>query len=339
VERGQIDKAAAEMRPMTVPQVIDVVKHEIEHIVRLHPGRHGARDHDLMNIAADMAIHGHKKSGRFPNMPIDVFFLPDDMSEELTAEEIYEALYQKHGGGKGKVGKGGNGNGKPLPDGHLCDDHSIWDGSEASEDEARQVVKDMVDRASKMAGQQPGHLKKAIEELEEPQILWKYLLRQWLGRQAGGRRSTWARINRRHQTFGVKGHSCHARTKLTIWADLSGSVWGNVKMVEQFFSEIEAASHAYEVTIVMFDYSIQSVERYHRGGWRNIEPKGGGGTRFIFADMADEYKSKNGLFGQINVVLTDGYAEFPDKEIAPFIWAIVSTDVEPPKHIKAIHIK
>ena len=63
-----------------------------------------------------------------------------------------------------------------------------------------------------------------------------------------------------------------------------------------------------------------------------IRPKGGGGTRFdiifdfVNREMRDEPPKSI-------IILTDGYAPFPDESAAsgiPVLWALNTKDIEPP---------
>lgn len=357
---------------LSVEQLMGVVKHEIEHIVRLHCTRGGSRDPDLFNIAADMCINGKKSKPSIDDLPGKWVAMPENWSEASTAEETYARL-EKHkvvikcpkcggasgGGGKskqkGKDGKdqnqkgqsqqgdGGNDHHKNCPgqktlgnpngskievEGDLVDDHDVWQGSSVSEDEARQVVRDMCNQASIKAGNTPGHLVQEIAKLADPVISWKYVLRQHIGRQVGGRRKTWSRVQRRNPVFGTKGKSNHASIPLTVGVDTSGSM--DVKRIEQCFTELEAMSQRFKITLVQFDHGYQDHCKYHRGDWRKIKVKGRGGTSFIEFFKAIEEKK---LVGRVNLVLTDGEAPWPEERKYPVMWVLIphgGRKIEPP---------
>lgn len=345
---------------LSIKQLMGVVKHEIEHIVRLHCTRTGSREHDLFNIAADMCINGKRSRPAIDDLPGNWVAMPEDWKESDTTEDVYARL-EKHkvvikcpscGGKKGKKGgkgqpggqnqKGGqnqggqqgghnhdhncpgekvlgNSKGKQMNvDGELTDDHDVWAGSNVSEDEARQVVRDMCNQASIKAGNTPGHLVQEIAKLADPVIHWKYLLRQFIGRQVGGRRRTWSRVQRRNPVFGTKGKSNHASVPLTVGVDTSGSI--DTKRIEQFFTELEAMSMRFKITLVQFDHGYQDHQKYHRGDWRRLKVKGRGGTSFIEFFKAIEEKK---LVGRVNIVLTDGEAPWPEPRSYPVMWVIM----------------
>jgi len=275
--------------------------------------------------------------------------------QESSSEEVYKWAREnikcpkcgrgvdgKGGGGGQKKGKGQKGGGQgdqdkqkgggcdacaggmgDFLDGVLIDDHSIWDTSTADSDEARQVVRDMVQQSTS-AGDIPGHLVGAIEALKDPQVNWKSELKQYVGRKLGGKRKTYARRSRRHDTFGVPGKSNHASVPLTLLVDTSGSV--SDELIKQFFAEIESMSAKFKITVVQFDHAIQAIDIYHRGDWRKIKIHGRGGTSF---DIAINGIIEHSVVGRVNIILTDGYAGFPEPPPFPVLWCI-NTDVEPP---------
>jgi predicted metal-dependent peptidase len=345
-----------------IDHIMFVIKHEIEHIVRLHICRHGARQHLMSNFATDAVVNGPESSPHIANLPmIPVFnddgepeldekgeqeyaspyYFPEgkkDLKTDSTFEEVYDWLDKNQkkvfiacAGCKGDLDsdvKKKPGPGQEVFDGTTIDDHSVWDRSEMSEDEARQVVKEMVEQSSKKAGSAPGHLAGAIEALQDPKINWRYLLRQWVGRVLGSRRETFSRRSRRNDKFGIPGKSNHASIPLIIGLDVSGSIAGSPKMLEQFFSEIEAMSHHFKISLVLWDAAIQlEATKYHRGDWRKIPSRGGGGTDVnVFFD----YLKEKGLLNNIIVCITDGYVgTWPEQPQTPVLWGI-STDVTPP---------
>lgn len=319
---------------MSVENMMAVVQHEIEHIVRLHCVRTGSRDHKLWNIATDMTINGKESNPNIQNLPDSEdckgIYYPEKWKDGslnavgLTSEEIYDRLT------KVRIRyKGAGANGQDIVTGPAdateeivvnggFDDHDVWAGSTVGEDEARQVVKDMVRQVGLKAGNAPGHLTDAIRELEEPVINWKYELRQFMGRAIGGRRRTWARQHRKRQAFGIKGKSNHASVKLTIGVDTSGSV--SDALLRQFFTELEMMSMKFKITLVQFDHGYQCHDIYHRGDWKNLEVKGRGGTSFIRFFEAIE---KRKLVGKANLVLTDGEAPYGEERPYPVMWVIM----------------
>ena len=195
-----------------------------------------------------------------------------------------------------------------------------------SKDEARQVVKDMASQATaKAAGNVQGHLVEVLKELDKPIVNWKYVFRQLVGRRAGGKRTTYSRRSRRHNCFGVPGKSSHASIPLNVLVDTSGSM--SSKDLELVFTEIEAMSQRFKITVIQFDHAVQGKPTtYHRGDWKKIKISGRGGTSF---QVVFDWIEQNKMVADANIVLTDGYADFGSKRPYYVLWAICNKDVCP----------
>lgn len=186
--------------------------------------------------------------------------------------------------------------------GKQLDDHSTWQQSDVSQDEARQIVRDMVQQATeKNRGFTPGHLSEAIQQLNKPVVRWRELLRRYIGTHVGSRRSTYSRRNRRNDVFGIKGVSHHAASKVRVIVDTSGSV--SSKELQQFFAEIDTMASYAEVMVLLWDHAYQGYSKYKRGDWKKWKVNGRGGT-----DMAAPVKwlEDQRQLGDCQILLTDG---------------------------------
>ena len=325
------------------------VQHIIEHLVRLHPVRINGRERPIWDTATDMAVNGKKNNprvgyrerGKVTPPYEDLIYCPESIDDNLSAEEYYKMINNKEMGGngnsKGSKGGGDKGQGQGQGQGqaqggedqgqnsngsgeygNTVDDHSTWSQSDVSEDEARQIVKDISDQASQKAqGNVPGHLKEILKSLDKPVVHWKELLRSLMGTYVGNRRLTFARRNRRHDTFGKPGISHHAACTVSVIVDTSGSV--STHMLQQFFAEIEAVCYRAKVFVLQWDHAFQGYGRYRRGDWKRIHVRGRGGT-----DMAAPVKwlEDQGLVGNACIMLTDGFCNWPEKKGFPMIFVV-----------------
>lgn len=341
---------------LTLEQSIAVLRHEVEHIVRLHPSRSryykgDDYNHKLWNMAIDWVVNGTKNNPRIENLPEMGCFIPDrnnnddikfwkgcdlkTVNNSMTAEEYYNWLKKNTKKKKIKIkinvrnGKSGIESeatavqtlGGRQIDIETIDNHEQWGDSGISPEEMRRVAKDLADCATKQSGSAPGHLTDAISSLEKPQHNWVYKFRNMIGRYVGGKRRTFARRNRKHDKFGIKGISSHANIKLVVMVDTSGSM--SKEILRKVFTEIEAMSQYFKILLVQFDVGVNDVTEYHRGDWNKIEIKGRGGTSF---KSAFDYLEKNKLVGQMNVMLTDGYDALPTEREYPVTWVIVGQE-------------
>jgi predicted metal-dependent peptidase len=330
---------------LTIDEMIAVIIHEIEHVVRLHPSRSiGPTDehHVINNIAQDWLINGHKSNKSIDHLPecgmfmpgsnmcdkdnelwsgIDLdFFEKDHSSEEVAKWIIDNSRIQEINNDNGLKGwililK----NGKILHV-ELHDNHEVWSESDASKDEIRQTVKEIVNSTSKAAGNPPGHLEEFIKQIQSSKIHYAHLLRNLIGRSIGQKRKTFARLNRKNQQFGIKGTSSHGGNKLTIMIDTSGSMY--TKILEVVFGEIESISQKFKITLIEFDSAVHKVREYKKGDWRTVAVTGRGGTDF---SCVLDYIEHNNLVANVNIILSDGQDTIPDKRDYSVIWAIVGS--------------
>ncbi len=307
---------------LNLEELYAIVQHEIEHIVRLHCVRISDRDPELWNIVADMVVNGRRSNPRIgyvdPNtrkviIPFQdyLYWIPDKWPEDGTTEQFYEFLDKSNNKKKAVIND----------DKKLLDDHSIWGQTEVSIDEARQIVRDIVNQAvEKSQGNIPGHLISAISQLSKPIVQWRQLLRQYCGRYCGNRRITFSRRNRRMDWFGMPGLSHHATAKANIIVDTSGST---EQYLGQFFSEIDMISSRVRAKVLQWDYEMQGYSSYRRGDWKKFQVKGKGGT-----DMQAplEWLKTNKLITDLQIMLTDGECTYlPADEVKfPIITVITS---------------
>lgn len=305
---------------LSVDELAAVVQHEIEHVVRLHCVRHRGFDRELYNIAADMCVNGparaprigitHDDSGR-TTIPFrdEIVWIPPDFPVDLTAEQYYDQLLAE----RGRLTRGRR-HGTPL------DDHEVWEHSTHDLEEARAAVRALVAEAvAQSRGQIPGHLAEAVARLAEPAVSWARLLRRYIARHLGGRRKTLARASRRRQEFGVPGVSRRAAPAINVILDTSGSIGRG--LLEQFFGEIDRISRRARVQVLQWDHAFRGYALYRPGDWRSFRVKGRGGT-----DMAApfDWLRENRRLADVQILLTDGYCNWPAPGPYPLITVIAS---------------
>lgn len=323
---------------------------------RIGTNESGQSSRPILPFEGNTALQARHQAAHPGAKPIEACFIPEKWDEKASAEEYYDKLLQEAkvkklaapgstpgncpGGageeedpnGQGQGNSPGSGSKKEgyqvtfTDYGSMIGDHSIWDDSDVTPDEARVIVREMVKEAiSQCAGKVPGHLQEAINKLQKPIVRWRQLLRNYIGQHIGNQRTTYSRQNRRRPAFGNPGISHHAAAHITCIIDTSGSVSSD--MLEKYFTEIEAMSTRAKISVLQWDHDFQGYEaRYRRGGWKKFKVNGRGGT-----DMVAPYAwlTKNNLAGDVVILLTDGYTAWPEKPNYPCIFCI-TTDVEGP---------
>jgi predicted metal-dependent peptidase len=317
--------------------------HEVLHCVYDHFGRRGDRDPQLFNIANDFCVNAdlikHKVGEKITTVPC----LYDPKYDGMSSEEIYDILYEK--ADKIDIGK--------LLD-QMIDEHLDGEGdSDDDQDgkgkgrpkltaEERQAIKDEIKEAMLAAaatvdgaGNLPAGVKRLIQELTEPQMNWRELLRMQLESTIKSD-YTWMRASRKgwHMDAVMPGMKLDPMIDIAVALDASGSI--SETMLKDFLGEIQGIMEsfpAYRIHVVTFDTEAYNPVQYDSENLDDIcdyEIKGGGGTDF---ECIFNYLKANEIEPKRLVVFTDGYpfGSWGDENYADTVWILHgTTTIEPP---------
>jgi len=320
--------------------------HEVLHCVYDHFGRRGERDHQLWNIANDFCVNAdlvkHKVGEKITTVPC----LYDPKYDGMSSEEVYDQLYKK--AKKLDIGDLLD----KMIDEHLDGDGEGDEGDEGDEKEGkgrpklsaeeRQAIKDEIKEAMLAAaatvdgaGNLPAGVKRLIQELTEPQMNWRELLRMQLESTIKSD-YTWMRASRKgwHMDAVMPGMKLDPMIDIAVALDASGSI--SETMLKDFLGEIQGIMDsfpAYKIHVFTFDTEAYSPAQYDSDNLDDIcdyEVKGGGGTDFtaIF-----DYLKKEEIEPKRLVVFTDGYpfGSWGDENYADTVWILHgTTSIEPP---------
>jgi predicted metal-dependent peptidase len=323
--------------------------HEVLHCVYDHFGRRGERDPQLWNIANDYCVNQDLKEHNVGEFITSVPCLYDKKYRGMSSEEVYDDLYQN--ATKIDISKlmiqmldehlDGDGDGDV--DGDKDDDR---DGerkgrpklSEADKQAIRDEIKEAMlaaAAASGDAGNLPGGVKRLIQELTEPKMNWRELLRMQLESTIKSD-YTWMRASRKgwHMDAVMPGMKLDPMIDIAVAIDTSGSI--GEAMLKDFLSEIQGIMDsfpAYKIHVFCFDTEVHNPAQYDSDNLDSIteyEPGGGGGTDFtaIYDYLkAEEIESKR------LVVFTDGYpfGSWGDENYTDTVWILHgTTSIVPP---------
>jgi predicted metal-dependent peptidase len=293
--------------------------HEVLHCVYDHFGRRGNRDPQLFNIANDFAVNADLIKHRVGEKITTVPCLHDPKYDGLSSEEIYDILYEKadkislsdlmdklideHLDGEGDADGDGDGDkeGKGRP---------------KLSDADRQAIRDEIKEAmlaaaatADGAGNIPAGVKRMIQELTEPKMNWRELLRMQLESTIKSD-YTWMRASRKgwHMDAVMPGMKLDPMIDIAVALDASGSI--SEKMLKDFLGEVQGIMDsfpAYRIHVVTFDTEAYNPAQYNSENLDDIcdyEVKGGGGTDF---DCVFNYLKENEIEPKRLVMFTDGY--------------------------------
>jgi predicted metal-dependent peptidase len=322
--------------------------HEVLHCVYDHFGRRGERDHQLFNIANDYCVNADLIKHRVGEKITTVPCLHNPKYDGMSSEEIYDILYEK--AEKLDIGKlldqmideHLDGEGDEEQDGEGDGDEKEGKGRPKLTAEERQQIKDEIKEAMLAAaatvdgaGNLPAGVKRLIQELTEPQMNWRELLRMQLESTIKSD-YTWMRASRKgwHMDAVMPGMKVDPMIDIAVALDASGSI--SETMLKDFLGEIQGIMDsfpAYKIHVFTFDTEAYNPAQYDSDNLDDIcdyEVKGGGGTDF---DAIYSYLKENEIEPKRLVVFTDGYpfGSWGDENYADTVWILHgTTSIVPP---------
>ena len=263
----------------------------------------------------------------------------------MNSKQVFDILKQEQDA-QGNKSSSGDGDGS-------MDDHD-WDGAkEMNEEEKKELERD-IDQAirqgllshKKQTGVGAGGLDREMQELLQPKVNWREVLRDYVKSMCHSKdTSSWRRVNRRFLSTGVYMPSMIGEKvgHLVVAIDTSGSI-GNEELAE-FLSEVKGIAEEVSpeiVDLIYWDSEVAAHETYTETEVPNIvsstKPRGGGGTS---PSCVSEYLKEKKIEPQCIIVLTDGYvgSDWGSDWTAPVMWAIVGGGDMVSPIGKTIHIQ
>jgi predicted metal-dependent peptidase len=319
--------------------------HEVLHCVYDHFGRRGDRDPQLFNIANDYCVNADLKKHRVGEFITSVPCLYDQKYEGMSSEEIYDILYEN----AEKIDIGSLIN--KLLDEHMDGDDGEGAGGEGDKDgkgrpklseTERQAIKDEIReavlaaaQASDGAGNLPAGVKRIIQDMTEPKMNWRELLRMQLESTIKSD-FTWMRASRRgwHMDAVMPGMKNDEMIDIAISIDASGSM--SEAILKDILSEtagIMEQFSAYRIHVLSFDTEVYNPQQYDSENLDSItdyEIQGGGGTDF---DCVFNYFKENEIEPKRHIMFTDGYpfGSWGDENYCDTVFILHgTTSIEPP---------
>jgi predicted metal-dependent peptidase len=314
--------------------------HEVLHCVYDHFGRRGDRDPQLWNISNDFAVNGDLVKHKVGEMITSVPCLFDRKYDGLSSEEIYDKLYEKAekidiGALLDKMidehldGKDGDNEGSG-------EDDKEGKGKPKLSAEERQAIKDEIREAmlaaaatADGAGNIPAGVKRIIQDLTEPKMNWRELLRMQLESTIKSD-YTWMRTGRKgwHMDAIMPGMKTEPMIDIALMIDASGSM--SESMIKDILTEVAGIMEsfpAYRIHVATFDTQVYNPQQYDSENLESItdyEVMGGGGTDFTC--MFDYFK-KEEIEPKRLVVFTDGecYDSWGDENYCDTVWILHGT--------------
>ncbi|AVO23119.1 hypothetical protein RIVERRIDER_31 [Xanthomonas phage RiverRider] len=259
----------------SIEQMSVVLRHELDHVARLHAIRRGDRDPKTWNYACDYRINNDLVNDGFSfkglKPLLDKHY--DQNGTLASEEEIYDLLLQINLNGNGSWGSG---------DVDLEEAFNL-----PTEEQARAVnIVGSAVAAAKAAGEGiPGDVSKIMDQFLNPVIQWQIVLMKFFTDQIDTEYSM-RRPNRRYSDIYLPSlcdQDDGRLESLLYFQDVSGSITDADS--QRFNSELKYVWEVLKpkkVTIAQFSTEITKVDvlvEEDRFDW--IETYGGGGTSLV----------------------------------------------------------
>jgi predicted metal-dependent peptidase len=259
----------------------------------------------------------------------------------MNAKQIFDILKEE----QDENGGGGDGEG--------FDAHDWEDATNGmSEEEKKQLERD-IDQAirqgvmahQKIAGKGAGGLDRELQDLLEPKVDWREVLREFVKATCRAKdTSSWRRVNRRFLGTGTYMPSMIGEKvgHLVIGIDTSGSI-GHKELAE-FLGEVKGIAEEVnpsQVDLIYWDTEVAGHEEYTESDVASIiestKPRGGGGTD---PSCVSDYLKEKKIEPECVIILTDGHVpNWGNDWTAQVLWCIVGGNDVVSDNGKTIHIQ
>ena len=287
-------------------------------------------DPHLANCACDYVINikivDDNKDDGFAQLPdgglVDERFRGMDSAQVFNIlrkeqDEQSQDSQDNESEGDGEQSEGGTtgSNNAAVGQGTGFDEHD-WEGAQSLSDEDKRELARDIDEAIRQgamaAGKMGGTGNRDLDELLQPQVDWREVLREFIQNTcAGNDYSTYARPNRRLMSQGIIMPSGISEQvgELVIAIDTSGSI--GQRELTAFLSEVKGVCDTVKpdkLRLLYWGSSVVGDEAYDMHELDNLvkstKPMGGGGTD---VNCVTQYMADEGIKPQACIVLTDGY--------------------------------
>lgn len=322
----------------TLPEIIYVICHEIEHIVLNHPvdaikynPQNDPIVHHKLNIAMDASINDRlsmdSKKNKFSviSEPEDVItstYLREEYRVHVKELQAFDYYFERIpepeiiDGKNSKIIIVGDGRQNeiitnPKRKNTVC--LPVWTESN-DPDQVSSIIRKFIADACEgmsdsMRGALPDHQKETIEKLlTPPSISWRQLLKRYIGTIPYGHKKTRTRLSRRQpERYDISGSINDRLIKIVVAIDTSASM--SYEDLEYVMVEIFdiIGTRLCELTIIECDAEIQHIYKARSAKDISYEVHGCGGTSYI--PVIEHINSNRYFRDSILVYFTDGMGD------------------------------
>ena len=320
---------------LSVEELRFIMLHEMLHIVLRHSTRTNNRNHMLFNIATDIVVNSnilYSSGNDLSRITLSHFgesMHTTPLGTEgylYTAEEVYEMLVERAG---------------DTDDYSSCiDDHSRWGTlhDKSIENLWKNRIRDAYEATHNRPGMISQNMERLVSSIKDSMMDWRILLNDFIQEEIIDYSFIPPDYRFQDAPFILPALSIKEPIvkNLLFMVDTSASM--SDEDVTQVFSEVYGAIEQFNGNldgwIGFFDADVYKPIPFSSiNDLAKIRPKGGGGTSFV---ALFDYVFDKEAFGSeytCVIILTDGFATFPDKDYSqdtPVLWLINNGIITPP---------
>lgn len=293
-----------------------LILHENLHVALNHVGRFRKefkKNAHHMNICADYVVNDviiHLADKELCELPEGALY--EEKYHDWSVNEILKDLAEQEQSQNSDNGQSGT-------DGLTTLDEHDFEGTGAGmspqeQREMSQKIENALKEGSILAGKIGAKIPRAIDELFEPKIDWREMMREFISSTCkGSDEYTWRKFNKRMMANDLYLPSMENESlgELVIACDTSGSI-GQTDLTI-FATELQEICNTITpelIRLIWWDSEVCSEQIFKPEHYQDISKvlkvEGGGGT---YLSCVSEYITKEHINADAIIVFTDGYVE------------------------------
>lgn len=307
--------------------LLDLLKHEVLHLVWQHPLRYANVAHqNNVTMATDVAVNQYLTDAPADTMTKEELTtligkqVPTHEDSQRYLKLIENADFNEDASEiKQRLDHEGEAVPKAQDHNNQTDVHLGWEEMVGQDNLNEQTanLQQMLSSAwknvpDKQRGLLPGDIIAQLESIEvQPSLNWKALIKQSLGKMPLGRRNSYSRFNRRQPVrMDLPGKITNLVINIDVFIDNSGSM--GEKEIAYLLNELRGLLAIYDakIDVYSFDTIVHEDHKYtiEARNQINFERVGGGGTSFqsIFGYLHRRHANNDSTLA---IILTDGWGE------------------------------
>ena len=293
-----------------------LILHENLHVALNHIGRFKKeyrKNPQHMNICADYVVNdviNHLEDKDLCELPEGCLY--EEKYHNWSVNEILKDLDEQEQSQNGDSSQADTEGLKPL------DEHDFEGNGQAmtpqEQKEMAQKIENALKEGSILAGKVGAKIPRAIDELFEPKIDWREMMREFISSTCRGNDEfTWRKFNKRMLPNDLYLPSMENESvgELVIACDTSGSISQHDLTI--FATELQSICSTITpdlIRILWWDYNVCSEQIFRPEHYQDISKilkvAGGGGT---YLSCVSEYITEERINAEAIIVFTDGYVE------------------------------